>query len=313
MKILLATDGSRYSEEAAWFLSHLPHAEKMDLVVLSVVTTPHIGFALPTKERIEQCTENEKRLAQASYAKIEEQFAGANIQLRHMVREGHAGETIVHHARGLDVDLVVVGARGHSPIDRILLGSTSDFVATHANCSVLVVRSTGQPSQKKETLSVAIAYDDSGPSQAAVEEICEFKWGANTDLRVVPVVVTSNAFSRHEAAEETKQARAAATRAAERAVSQLREVAPNAKPDHVDSEHVGEGIVAYAEEHQCDVLALGESDRSTLGRLLLGSVSTYVLRHAPCSVWIVRNRMIQGIKKASRQKSKAHVGQSVPD
>jgi universal stress protein E len=37
-------------------------------------------------------------------------------------------------------DLVVVGSRGLSGVARVLLGSVSEYVATHAHCSVLVVR-----------------------------------------------------------------------------------------------------------------------------------------------------------------------------
>jgi nucleotide-binding universal stress UspA family protein len=34
----------------------------------------------------------------------------------------------------------VLGSHGRSKLDRFLLGSTSEFVATHAGCPVLVVR-----------------------------------------------------------------------------------------------------------------------------------------------------------------------------
>ena len=40
-KVLLASDGSSYAEEAAWFLSHLPHNEKLELYVLTVVQVPY--------------------------------------------------------------------------------------------------------------------------------------------------------------------------------------------------------------------------------------------------------------------------------
>ncbi len=42
MKLLLATDGSKYAEEAAWLLSRLPHTEKLDLTVLYVSNMPNL-------------------------------------------------------------------------------------------------------------------------------------------------------------------------------------------------------------------------------------------------------------------------------
>jgi nucleotide-binding universal stress UspA family protein len=37
-------------------------------------------------------------------------------------------------------DLIVVGSHGKNGIQRLLLGSVSEYVATHAKCSVEIVR-----------------------------------------------------------------------------------------------------------------------------------------------------------------------------
>ncbi|HEX7346185.1 MAG TPA: universal stress protein [Candidatus Limnocylindrales bacterium] len=50
----------------------------------------------------------------------------------------------------------------------------------------------------------------------------------------------------------------------------------------------GESIVAAAEAEGADIVLVGAHTRGTLGRMLMGSVSEYVSRHAPCPVLIVR-------------------------
>lgn len=50
----------------------------------------------------------------------------------------------------------------------------------------------------------------------------------------------------------------------------------------------GESIVSAAEAEGADVILVGAHTRGTLGRLLMGSVSEHVARHAPCPVLIVR-------------------------
>lgn len=50
----------------------------------------------------------------------------------------------------------------------------------------------------------------------------------------------------------------------------------------------GESIVEAAESEDADVVLVGAHSRGTLGRLLMGSVSEHVARHAPCPVLIVR-------------------------
>jgi len=56
------------------------------------------------------------------------------------VKLGHAGPVLVEAAAG--ADCLVVGSHGYGTIERLLLGSVSTFVATHARCPVVVVPSS---------------------------------------------------------------------------------------------------------------------------------------------------------------------------
>lgn len=56
------------------------------------------------------------------------------------VLSGHA--TSVLRTESKDATMIVVGARGHGGFIGMLLGSTSDQLVKHANCPVVVVRST---------------------------------------------------------------------------------------------------------------------------------------------------------------------------
>lgn len=52
--------------------------------------------------------------------------------------------------------------------------------------------------------------------------------------------------------------------------------------------HIGEAIVKYARDNRVDLIIMGSHGRSAVGRLLLGSVSNYVVKHAKCPVMIIR-------------------------
>ena len=52
--------------------------------------------------------------------------------------------------------------------------------------------------------------------------------------------------------------------------------------------HIGETLVKYAAESKAELIVMGSHGRSAVGRLLLGSVSDYVVKHAKCPVMIVR-------------------------
>ena len=56
----------------------------------------------------------------------------------------------------------------------------------------------------------------------------------------------------------------------------------------VQMDHVIDTIVKHVEAHHADLLVIGSRDLTKSERLHLGSVSESLLRHAPCSVLIVR-------------------------
>jgi nucleotide-binding universal stress UspA family protein len=275
----------------------LPHRDKLELTVLTMVSAPIAAFYSPTEHFMEQIISDDRRFAEQQQAKVVEMFAGANAEVRCQIFEGRAQDGIVEHARQVGAELVVVGAKGHSPIDRILLGSTSDYVATHAACSVLVVRPTGLRDNPDRTLKVILAYDGSGASQAALEELLEFDWQAHTQITACTVAGYSPVFNpAYGFNPETLQQEA--HNALQLAKEQLQAHVRSVRAEVVEYDHVAEGLVRYTEDEHSDLIVIGDTGRSTLARALLGSVSRYVLRHAQCGVWITRNRRIRGLAKS---------------
>lgn len=55
-------------------------------------------------------------------------------------RQGQPAEVIIDIANQEQADLIVVGSRGLTGIQRFLLGSVSSRVSEHAHCSVMIVR-----------------------------------------------------------------------------------------------------------------------------------------------------------------------------
>jgi nucleotide-binding universal stress UspA family protein len=289
-KILFATDGSDYSHHAAKWLAGLPHGEPLEINVVSVVNTPQLYTDGSQAQWFNDYVQGQQQQAAKDFQEIQQSFASTDAVLNHSIRKGRVSTTILDAAKEFKSDLIVMGARGRSQVGRILLGSTSDYVATHAQCSVLVVR----PSEVIDTngsLKIALGYEDSGPAQAAVEELGQANWAADSSVHLVSVIPPLQGFRGDF--DPNMETQANANQAIHRAASDLRNSCKRIRTQIVDHRHVGEGIVRFAEDNRCDLIAIGETPRSNVGRMLLGSVSRYVLRHAPCSVWITRNQAIK--------------------
>lgn len=287
--VLLAIDGSKPSEEAARFLARIPHFNSVDLTLVSVVHRRFAHASYSTNEMIDKAYQQDRTNALQSLDRIAELFDGANVRVQTELIEGVVGESIVQKAEKMRADLVVVGATGHSQISRMLLGSISDFVATHSPCSVLVVRPQTLP-KPSAPLKLCLAYEGTGPCQAALEELKECPWRGKTELHVVSVAACLNEmYADRDCVQHYKDQLA-------QAKEQLEEVSDSVTPHFIEDIHYGEGITRFTETHGINLVVLGETPRSQFSRFLLGSTSQYVLRHVPCSVWITRNRMIESLK-----------------
>ena len=288
MKVILATDGSQFAEEAAWLLAHLPHSEKLELIVLFISNIPNLHGAGNTLELMEQLKVADRQKSASLFAHLKELFDGANASIELVVSHGHVGTTIVREAENRKINLIVLGAVGHSLFER-MFGSTSDFVATHAKCSVLVVRPTGLKTAKRP-IDVCIAYDETHAASVVFGQLAQFGWGANARMAVVSVVTLPFAYSEIPLEFDLDEIKSIRRKAVSSAADGLHDLSPNVETHVLESNHVGDGLVQFAKKKGSDIIVMGNTGGGMLRTFLLGSVSKYVLRHAKCSVWIARKK-----------------------
>lgn len=293
MKIILANDGSDDAIQAARFFSRLPHDQPLEVTVMTVLDASDVFTSTPSEAWYPDFVEQQKEMADQSYGQVAAIFEGANATLRSLKPQGHAGEAIVQQAATEKTDLIVIGAKGHSAIERVLLGSVSQFVATHADCSVLVVRPPAPGHEADETLRVTIAYDSSASSEAAIEQFAQFGWTANVLVEVLSVFNPYRPFRQDltpPALEHAAKERRTMGEKAEQLAARLKQRHIHATSRVVNADHVGEAIVTISQEYESRMIVVGSTGRRLLPRVVLGSVSSYVLRHAKQSVWIARQR-----------------------
>ena len=77
---------------------------------------------------------------EARFKKIVQRAKDLEVQLETDIAVGHPVEQIVHRAEKDHIDLIVLGRRGMSRFEKMLVGSTSEKVLRYAHCPVMVVR-----------------------------------------------------------------------------------------------------------------------------------------------------------------------------
>ena len=141
MKILLAVDGSEYSQRAASFLakniSALALAPEIHcLHVHAPIPYPGAAKALG-KGTIEKYQREE---SEAALAPAKKELTAAKLDPKCSWCVGDVVEEIGNYVKKNKIDLIVIGSHGRTGLDRFLLGSVAESVLRHAPCSVEIVR-----------------------------------------------------------------------------------------------------------------------------------------------------------------------------
>src|SRR6056297_373888 len=294
MRVLLATDGSDCAIGAAKVLRELNFRSDLELDVLMVTYIPETFSAGRIQPWYPEWQQHEDKRVAEHQAFIAELFAARCASPKFSHRTGSVAHEILEEAKAFEADLIVMGARGHSTIGRIFLGSVSDNVATHAECSVLVVRPSSDDARESHLPTrLTVAYDGSNASTDAIVDVEQANWPQETHVSVLTVApyydyLLGDGMSA-VVLENEQEVFAEMHRSAEKVSKKIAASLPNATAETVRGHHIGDTIVGHAEKSGSDLIVVGDTGHNALEQWLIGSTTKYVLRHAPCSVWISRH------------------------
>jgi nucleotide-binding universal stress UspA family protein len=134
-KIMVAYDSSKQAEKAVDVARELAGCMDAKLLILAVARPPEPA----TSVELEAFLDDAREHYEEGFKRIRER-ADEDEAFETAVVVGHPAEQIVHRAELEHADLIVLGNRGHSRIERLLLGSTSERVLRYAHCPVMIVR-----------------------------------------------------------------------------------------------------------------------------------------------------------------------------
>ncbi|MGI0047491.1 MAG: universal stress protein [Nitrosotalea sp.] len=134
--ILVAVDGSESANksfERAIYLAQKCNS-KLDLV--HVVQCEVGGDSANTFEMIEDLKEK----ANTMLEEYKIQAVKNNVPIQITIMQGDPAKVIIELAKAKSYDLIIMGTRGRTAFQELLIGSVSQKVMHHANCPVMVVR-----------------------------------------------------------------------------------------------------------------------------------------------------------------------------
>jgi nucleotide-binding universal stress UspA family protein len=303
-KMLLATDGSAEATRAARMAVVLANrlGSKLHVVHVGPMPEEYINprLSIPEPEYWEMMRE---RAEEEAKPRLNEQVqkireASGEVSGAH-VRVGLPDVEIVGLAEELGAGLVVLGSRGLGPLKRALMGSVSDSVVRHAHGSVLVVRGNGR---ERDYLPgrILLALDGSREAAAASRTAVEITNATGSELHVVharippdyPIFdhggydegVDVGAYVQEKSEELARRGQGLL----DEQVRKIKAAGGSVAQAHLRVGRPDVQISALAEEIGAGLIVVGSRGLGAMRRVLMGSVSSSVVRHAHCPVLVVR-------------------------
>jgi nucleotide-binding universal stress UspA family protein len=289
--VLVATDLSDPACEAIRQAGHFARERRAKLVALHVVQ--NLTAIHPVFPHLSQRDVNDEirigrlltdRLSDQVYATVD-----PDVPADVVVDFGVPDVAIVRRAEEIRSQLVVVGSRGATGLERLMLGSVAERVVRHAPCSVLVARPGGGGG------TILAATDLSSPALPAVEAAARLARERSQRLTLIHVLEVPSHLLAGLAPlgpipnvpddATMAQLRAAATTMLEDMLARFEvegdcQVVPSHRP--------AAAIVAKGDEIDAGLIVTGTHGHSGIFRMTLGSVAERVVSQARCSVLLVR-------------------------
>jgi nucleotide-binding universal stress UspA family protein len=277
-KILVAVDGSDSSKNAFRQACRIARDDKSWITVLTAIPLFEDQFdVLSMKEKVSRTLREEGEKILAGIKKIAEE---EDAFIRPMLKEGSPFEMILDTAEESNYDLIVMGRRGLSNIERALVGGVAASVIAHSSKDVLVI-------PKDTTLgwkNILLPTDGSRYSEVATDKAIGLAHSYGSNITAVSIIDVTEEFYTEapDAVEEL-------IRKAKQFVEDIKKRANGLSINTLVQEgETYKVITDLAREFMSNVIVMGSHGRTGVKRFLIGNVTEKVIGYAPCPVLIVK-------------------------
>jgi len=283
-RILVPTDFSEQAGFAMDLACQIARKTKSALIVLHVLDyTGLFDFSAGSSayplmgnpaglDLDQEFMESLYRNAEEKCAKFLKEHETEDLRIVKKIKIGSAFHYITEEINEEKTDLVIMGSKGSSGFEEVLIGSNTEKVVRHAKCPVLTVKSKINVNNVND---IVFATSFKEEDSHVAEEVKKLQEVFKAKLHLVRVN-TPNNF-------ETNRV------IMEKANNFIKENSITNYTINIYSDKVEEdGIIFFAQDINADLIALATHGRSGLLHLLSGSIAEDVVNHAKRPVWTFR-------------------------
>ena len=276
-KILVPIDFSSESANAVDTAASLAKNEGSEMILLNVIEDPYTnvfktmgggGFDDP---RDSTFVVELKRRIEEKLQSLVENLNKAGVSASFQIKIGNVFGTISAYIDEVSADLIIMGSKGASGLDEVLVGSITEKVVKYVHCPVITVK---DKVDLNHINSIVYPTDLKEEQEKVLNDIKVLQKKHNAHLHLVKVY-DSDFITRKEVEERMKKF-AGHFKLEDYSITAIKH------PDEA------EAILQFAENNQADMIAMATHFRRGLEVLFNTRISKNVVNHAKRPIWTKR-------------------------
>ncbi len=283
-KILVPTDYSEQANYALDFAYQIARKSNAEIYLVNVVDYPGlstawsggmnvIGGVEPPFDNLDEkfitnLLDRSKEELNSMVKKLNED----DVTIHEIVEIGNPYFVISEKIDQERINLVIMGSKGASGLEEMLIGSNTEKIVRHAKCPVITIK---QKRDFSKIHKIAFASNFEGNQSHVVEELQKLQDIFEAKINLVKIN-TPNNFENTRTILKQMQDFVADYK--------IRNYTLNIYNDFMEED----GIIYFAQDTDADMIALATHGRTGVMHLLSGSIAEDVVNHAKRPVWTCR-------------------------
>ncbi|MCH6199474.1 universal stress protein [Aquiflexum sp. LQ15W] len=279
--ILVPYDFSKEADYAFEFATEMAKRTKNKLELLHVIELPspqsfstigEVGSFSSESNQIFMIELIEKRKRQL--AALEDEFKDSGFKFETKMVFGNPYAGISKEIIDAKADIVIMGSKGSTGMEEVLIGSNTEKVVRHASCPVITIKG---PISADSIRKVIFASDFSNVPSEVIDRLKAAIGTIDADLHLVKINTPSMFESTRTSIEKMK--------------TFVEDFEINAASMQVyNSTSEEEGILEFADDVDADMIAMATHGRTGFLHLLSGSIAEDVVNAAQRPVWTMKSK-----------------------
>jgi nucleotide-binding universal stress UspA family protein len=292
--ILWATDGSQEADLALGYAKYLAGLTGAGIIGLHVIPVPGGLFFEALRERdasFDEWQNDIENQAGERFADAKKELEESGIPFEGVLVRGKPAEEIIAFAKERSVGLIAMGKRGHSLLERVVVGSETGKVLRGSHAPVLAVK-RDRPFDGGSLKQILVPLDLSDEAESGFMFALDLAGLTGAEVTAIYALrldmyaqdIPAGALDIVIKESYTEMANTASRLSKKYEESRGVKLSKPVATDVVHGISPALSIAQYAKENDTDLIVINTHGRKGIERLVLGSVTERLIPESPCSV-----------------------------